>query len=323
LSEVPLRAPAVALTDTAAETLRGIGCVVLAYFLFTVGDAATKWALPEAGVSGAMIGRGIFGVGAIAGLALAQAGPSPWRRLVPRRWGMVLLRAGLSAFVSITWYIAWRTMNLADTYAIGFTAPLIMTLLAVPMLGERIRLRRLAATLVGFGGVLIMLRPGGDMWQPVVLLLLVGIVVMAITRIMTRALATTETPACLALWLLAAHMLAGCVLLPVYPPAGAPGLFTWAALAGVGVANGLGHWVFARGYGLAPVSALAPYEYTMLPFGAFFGLVVFGELPSWSTAIGAAILVGAGLYNAHRERLRRREEQGTGRAAGHRRPATV
>jgi drug/metabolite transporter (DMT)-like permease len=218
---------------------------------------------------------------------------------------MVLLRAGLSSFVSLTWYIAWRSMSLADTYAIGFTAPLLMTLMAVPMLGERIRWRRLMSTLVGFAGVLIMLRPEGEMWKPVVPLLLLGIVVMALTRIMTRQLATTETPPCLAVWLLISHTFAGCLMLPFYPPAGMPSLFTWSALLLVGLANGLGHWVFARGYALAPVSALAPYEYTMLPFGGLFGLLVFAEIPSGSTLLGAAELVGAGLYNWHRERLRR------------------
>jgi drug/metabolite transporter (DMT)-like permease len=303
-SVIAVAAPVV-LTDTASDTLRGIGYVVLAYFMLTVGDVVTKLVLPEAGVSGAMIGRGVFGALGIAGLALAQPVPQPWRMLVPKRWGMVLARALLSSFVSIAWYIAWRTMSLADTYAIGFTTPLLMTLMAVPMLGERIRWRRLMSTLVGFGGVLIMLRPEGEMWKPVVPLLLISIVVMALTRIMTRALATTESPQCLAVWLLISHTLAGCVMLPFYPPAGVPSLLTCSALVLVGLANGLGHWVFARGYALAPVSALAPYEYTMLPFGGLFGLLVFAEIPSWSTLAGAAVLIGAGLYNWHRERVPR------------------
>jgi drug/metabolite transporter (DMT)-like permease len=97
-------------------------------------------------------------------------------------------------------------------------------------------------------------------------------------------------------------------MLPFYPPAGVPSLFTWSALLLVGLANGLGHWVFARGYALAPVSALAPYEYTMLPFGGLFGLLVFAEVPSGTTLLGAAVLVGAGLYNWHRERVRRAAE---------------
>ncbi len=92
------------LTDTASDTLRGIGFVVVAYFLLTVSDVATKLVLPEAGVAGAMLGRGVFGALGIAGLALAQPVPQPWRMLLPKRWRMVLLRAALSAFVSLTWY---------------------------------------------------------------------------------------------------------------------------------------------------------------------------------------------------------------------------
>jgi drug/metabolite transporter (DMT)-like permease len=82
-----------------------------------------------------------------------------------------------------------------------------------------------------------------------------------------------------------------------------PSLFTWSALVVIGLANGLGHWVSAGGYALAPVSALAPYEYTMLLFGGFFGLLVFAEIPSAST------LASAGLYDWHRKRLRRAEER--------------
>ena len=131
-------------------------------------------------------------------------------------------------------------MSLADTYAVGFTAPLIMTVLAVPMLGERIRWRRALSTVVGFGGVLIMLRPGGDLWTPVVLLLLVGTLVMALTRIMTRQLTTTETPECQAFWLLICHTVTGLVLLPSFPGIGPRdrgalagwGWCSWASRAG-------------------------------------------------------------------------------------------
>jgi drug/metabolite transporter (DMT)-like permease len=103
-------------------------------------------------------------------------------------------------------------------------------------------------------------------------------------------------------------------MLPFYPPAGLPSAFTWSALLLVGLANGFGHWVFARGYALAPISALAPYEYTMLPFGGLFGLLVFAEVPSATTLVGAAVLVAAGLYNWHRERVRRTLEQMGGQA---------
>ena len=187
---------------------------------------------PSVGVAGAMLWRGLFGTVTVAAVTIGRSAETGWRRLMPRRWGLVLVRSVLSSFVSVSWYIAWLSMSLADTYAVGFTAPLIMTVLAVPMLGERIRWRRALSTLVGFGGVLIMLRPGGDLWTPVVLLLLAGTLVMALTRIMTRQLTTTETPECQAFWLLICHTVTGFLLLPSFPGAGAIGT---RRLAGAGI----------------------------------------------------------------------------------------
>jgi drug/metabolite transporter (DMT)-like permease len=298
-----------ALTDNASDTLRGIALVVLANLIWTLGDATAKWALPTVGVAAAMMWRGVFGMATVAALTVGRAEAIGWRRLKPRRWGLVLVRSALSSFVSVTWYIAWLSMSLADTYAVGFIAPLVMTLLAIPMLGERIRWRRALSTLVGFVGVLIMLRPGGDLWTPVVVLLLAGTVVMALTRIMTRQLTATETPECQAFWLLVGHTLTGLVLLPVFPGSGLVGLGGWLALAFLGLSSGLAHCAFARGYALGPVSALAPYEYTIMPWGVLAGFLIFGELPSWSTLAGAAVVAAAGSYNVYRERVRRTEER--------------
>jgi drug/metabolite transporter (DMT)-like permease len=295
------------LSDNASDTIRGIALVVLANLIWTLGDATAKWALPSVGVASAMLWRGIFGMGTVAAVTMGRANVAGWRRLVPRRWGLVLARSALSSFVSVTWYISWLSMSLADTYAVGFIAPLIMTLLAIPMLGEQIRWRRALSTLVGFCGVLIMLRPGGDLWKPVVLLLLAGTVVMALTRIMTRQLTLTETPECQAFWLLVGHTLTGLVLLPAFPGSGAVGVSGWLALAFLGLSSGLAHCVFARGYALGPVSALAPYEYTIMPWGVLAGFLIFGDLPSWSTVAGAAVVAASGTYNLYRERVRARE----------------
>lgn len=305
------------LVDDAAATVRGIGLAALAYLIWTLGDTAAKWAIPVAGVGGAMLWRGVFG--AITVAAIARAEPEGWRGLVPVRWGPVILRAVLSAFVSCTWYIAWQEMTLADTYAIGFTAPLLMTLLSVPMLGEKLRWRRMLSTAVGFVGVLVMLRPGGEMWKPVVLLLLGGILAMAVTRIMTRQLSTTETPSCQAFSLMLGHIAAGAIMWAPFPPSGPLGSEVWLALVFLGISSGLAHCVYTRAYGLAPVSALAPYEYTALIWGGIAGFVVFGEVPAWSTLAGAGLVVAAGLYNLHRERVRAardRAAEARGAAAG-------
>ncbi len=292
------------LTDTPADTVRGIALAALAYVIWTLGDTAAKWVLPSAGVALAMFWRGIFGAVTVAAVAAASQPGSIARMLRPVRWQLVLARSAISSFVSIVWYIAWQQMNLIDTYAVGFTAPLIMTILAIPMLGERIHWRRTLSTVLGFLGVLVMLQPGGDLWKPVVILLLVGIVAMSVTRIMTRQLSTTETPECQAFWLLISHVLSGLLILPFFPPGGDMGSIVWVCLVFLGVSSGLAHCVYTRAYGLAPVSALAPYEYTMLLWGGLAGYLVFNEVPSWTTLIGAVIIAAAGLYNLHRERMR-------------------
>lgn len=292
-----------ALRDDAAEAVRGIVIVAVSYILMTFGDVAGKWALLPGGLAAVMIGRGTTGGLTIAALALSEG---DWRRLLPVRWRAVLLRSVLHSGVSLSWYVAWEVIPLADSYAIGFTAPLIMTLLAIPMLGERIRWRRMISTLVGFSGVLLMVRPDSALWNPALLVLVPGIAVMAVTRIMTRQLSTTETAECLAFWLLVAHIPAGgLLLLAGWPPLHAIGPDVWLALAALGVFNGLAHWMMARAYALAPVSALAPYEYTMLIWGGIGGFLVFHEVPDASTLVGAGVVAAAGLYNLHRERVRR------------------
>src|ERR1700722_9556922 len=107
-----------------------------------------------------MLWRGTFGALTVAAFTISTQGPAGLARFRPVRWKMVALRSGLSSFTTITWYLSWRHMQLAETYALGFTAPLIMTVLAVPLLGERIRWRRIVSTLAGFAGVLVMVRPG-------------------------------------------------------------------------------------------------------------------------------------------------------------------
>jgi drug/metabolite transporter (DMT)-like permease len=207
-------------------------------------------------------------------------------------------------------------MGLADSYALGYAAPLLMILLAVPMLGERIGARRLAATAVGFLGMLVMLRPGGDLWTPLSALILLGVVGMAFSRIMARLLATTETPECLAFWLMTFHVPVGLLMLLV--GFDAPGLsaVAFAGLLVLGLSNGVAHWLHSRASALAPVGALAPYEYTGMIWAVVLGYLTFSQVPSWSTLGGAAVVAAAGLFNFLREHRRRLAERSVASAGG-------
>jgi drug/metabolite transporter (DMT)-like permease len=304
------------LRDTGADSVRGILLVNICFFLLTVGDVATIVALPVAGVVGAMLGRGILGGATVAVLAV-RGGGAGLRRLRPVRWRMVMLRSLIHAAATVTWYIAWELhMALADSYALAYAAPLLMLLLAVPMLGERIGLHRAVATGIGFIGMLVMLRPGGDLWTPVSALVLLGVVGMAISRTTTRVLATTETPECLAFWLMAFHVPVGFGMLVFGFAAPGLSLAAFAGLAVLGVTNGVAHWLHSRASALAPVGALAPYEYTGMIWAIGLGYAMFSQIPSWGTLGGAAVVAAAGLFNFLREHRRRVAERSRPAAGG-------
>lgn len=305
------------LGSTGEEAVRGLLLVALAFGVISTADAAVKWVLPEIGPAAAMIWRGLLGGGMVALL-------SRGRGLRPGRRGLLAARSLLHTVVSACWYLAWALgIGLAASYAVAAAAPLLMTLLAIPILRERVGWRRFLSTGIGFAGVLFMLQPGGELWRWESAMLLLATVAMALTRIWTRVLGRTDTPHAIAFWLMAAHVPVGLALLAfpaMWPAAGTPPplLPGWAgclALLWFGAATGLGHLIFARAFALAPVAAIAPFEYSPLLWGTLLGFLIWGEVPAWTTLGGAAVVIGAGLYNLHRERVRRAEERAAHGAA--------
>jgi drug/metabolite transporter (DMT)-like permease len=286
---------------------RGILLVAFGYAVITCSDAAVKWALPQVGIAGAMLWRGVFGAITVAVVAHLQG--IPLARLRPVNTRLIATRSLLHCVVSGAFYAAWFLgMPLADSYAVSSVSPLIMTLLAIPLLGEQVGWRRWTSTLVGFGGVLVMLQPGGALWRWEVGVMLVAVSAMALTRLWTRVLGRTDTPATITFWLMMAHIPVGLALLPAFPPPVSlfPTGGTMLVLAALGCGNAMAHMLFARAFAIAPVSVLAPFEYSPLIWGLPIGLLIWGEWPAPSTFAGAGIVIAAGLYNLHRERLRTR-----------------
>ncbi|TCI00352.1 DMT family transporter [Roseococcus sp. SYP-B2431] len=297
--------------------VRGLSVALAGFVIITLADVAVKYALPTVGVVGALLWRGFAGAGAVALL-------SRGRDLRPRNMRLILLRSALHCASAIVWYLVWlRGYRLADSYAVAAAAPLLMTLLAIPMLGEKVGWRRWTSCFVGFCGVLIMLQPGGDLWRWETIPLLGAVAAMAVSRIWTRVLAATDTPTTIAFWLMLMHIPFGLAALPfpaLWPTTGdGPDLFPSVTMVMLlcffGASNALAHLLFSRGYALASVATLAPLEYTPLLWGLLLGFMIFGEVPAWTTLAGAAVVVAAGIYNVHRERVRRTEERAMRAAA--------
>ena len=289
---------------TGEEALRGIGFILAGYLVVSCADASIKWVLPQVGAAVAMIWRGLVGTLVVLALGAARGGGLGALRPVNRR--LLTIRSLVHCVVSCGFYIAWmRGVGLADSYAIAAACPLLMTLFAIPLLGEQVGWRRWASTCLGFLGVLYMLQPGGELWRWETGLLLAATMLMALTRVWTRILTRTDTP----------DAIAG--FLGVEEPR--PVLPDWLPMAALGffaAANAMAHMCFGRGFALAPVAVIAPIEYSPLLWGVVLGFVLWGEVPAWTTLSGAAVVIAAGLYNVHRERLRRAAERAaaTGKA---------
>jgi len=278
--------------------MRAIGLCLLAHALIALSDVAAKLALQHHGVGEVLFARGALGGLMLGGPMIARNGIAV---LVPRRPRLVLARSTVHCAGSVCWYYAFAVMPLADVYAIGYATPLVVSLMAIPLLGERVGWRLWATTLIGFAGVLVMVRPGGDFWQPATLVILVGIVLVALARVIARRLALIERVDVIVFWLILAHIPVGIVAM-LFAGAVWPTLASFAALFVMTAVNSGGHLLMTRAYALSPLSALGPYEYTTFVWALSFGVLVFHEVPGWATLLGGLIVIAAGLLDLRRAR---------------------
>ncbi len=224
------------------------------------------------------------------------------RSLFLVRWPLHLLRAVLGITVMAAFVYALRTLPLSTAYTIFFIAPLLITGLSVPILGERAGPRRWAAIVVGFVGVLVVLRPTsagvGSLAGLAVLLAALGYAVSAIT---VRVLARTDSSQAIVVWLLVSMALgAGLLALPHWVPIRTADLWL---IAGVGAAGGLGQYTITEAFRQGEASLIAPLEYSALLWGVLLDFSLWGVLPDGMTWVGAVIIVLSGLYLLRRERV--------------------
>lgn len=206
----------------------------------------------------------------------------------------------LVTFTLIWVSLIWTPMTTVTM--VLFTGPLILVALSVPFLGERVGPRRWAAVFIGFAGVLIVLRPGGDVAHWASLLVLGGgAFFYAVYQIQTRKLAGYDDPRTTAVYTILAAFIVATGAIPFYWEAPHSAL-DWGLFILLGVVGGLGHFLIIRAYQHAEASLLGPFDYSQLVGASIFGFLIFGEIPDTWTWVGTAIIIASGLYIAHRER---------------------
>lgn len=223
-----------------------------------------------------------------------------WRRLfTTRRRAVQMARSMLQVSSQMFFFTAIGRVPLADATSVSFTAPLIVAGLAGPVLGERVSPSHWLAIGTGFLGALIIIRPGAGL-SPYLALIVGSAMCYALYQILTRQVAGVDSAETNVTY----SALVGSVVLSVIVPFFwvTPGrAWHWLGLASLGVLGGAGHYFVARAFAAGPASIIAPFHYAQLIWAAVLGYLVFGEVPGAATWVGAAVIIGSGLYIALRE----------------------
>ena len=213
--------------------------------------------------------------------------------------GMHLLRALLTFASMMAFYFTFARLPLADATAMVFTMPLFLIVLAVLFLGERVRLRRTAATATGFLGVLIVLRPGGAALDPVMIVALTIGLTDAAVAVVVKKLAGTERPVTIIFYL----------SLFVLAFAAVPAFFYWrdptwlelGLLASIGALTTFAQVFSIFAWRIGETTAVAPFIYAQLLLAALVGYLLFAEVPDVWTGVGAAVIAASTFYIMRRE----------------------
>jgi drug/metabolite transporter (DMT)-like permease len=285
----------------------GIALKLLSILLFTLMAACVKAAREFVPTGEAMFFRSLFAIPPI--LIYAW-----WRGRVAEAFRVndrfVHLNRGLVGVTAMgLGFAALGLLPLPEQIAIGYAAPLIATALAAVLLGEQVRAFRWAAVAVGFFGVMIMIWPrltvlaSGAFSDAEALgawLALLAAAMTALATIHIRKLTATETTLSIVFWFSVSCTVASLTTIPfgwTFPGGG-----ILAVMVASGLLGGVAQILMTESYRIAPASTLAPFEYSSMVYGLILGWIVFAEAPTAQVLVGAAVVIGAGLYIIHRER---------------------
>lgn len=280
-------------------TLHGIAWLSAGVTCFAAIDAIAKLLSDSMGPIQISWGRYAFFLATLALFTPARI----WRGVVSGpRLKLNLVRATIPTLATTCAVVSLATTPLALFTAVTFAAPLVVTALSGPMLGEHAGVRRWAAVVVGFAGILIIARPWDDSLTVGVVFALALAILFALYQILTRKLAQGGEQRSMLLQVAVIGSVITSIALPFdWTPPDAEG---WAWLIGSGVIHTGSHYCILRAFAIAPASTLAPFIYVQIVGAVILGYLMFGDIPDLSTIAGTAVVIGCGIYIVHRERAR-------------------
>jgi drug/metabolite transporter (DMT)-like permease len=278
--------------------IRGVFSMLGAVFFFSMMDACLKELSSTYAPMQVTFFRGIAGLPVVVAMSLLRG---HWRELIPVRWRLHVLRGCLSVLTLYAFVYAVSELSLADAYSIFLAAPLIVTALSAPMLGERVGWPRWAAIAVGLTGALIMLRPSGASIVTLgAIAALAAATMYALGVILIRIASRTDTAAATVFWtLLVLTIIAGLLSLHGWI-AVQPQHWKWILL--IGITGACGQLLLTDAFRRCEASVVAPFEYSALLWGVMLDWVLWQVLPGQRMLFGSAIVIGSGLYIIWRER---------------------
>ena len=279
---------------------QGIAYMVLGGALLSGNDALSKWLAVELAVTQVWCLRGISALLLIVIVSFVARVERPFAVSRPP---MLALRALLFAGTTLGIVAALSLMPLVNVSAIVFATPLLIAVMSPALLGESQRGYRLVGALIGFLGVIAILKPGSDVFQLASLVAVGAAVLSALRDIVTRVIAQYESAMSILFWSNAAVLIVGLSAgLSPWTDWRAVSLAAWLALLANGALNVAAHFCVVKALSLGEASAVAPFRYTGLLWALVLGVTLFGELPDLLTSIGAVAIVVSGLYLLARER---------------------
>ena len=302
--------------DKTQSNARGIGFLVLAIFIFSFQNIAVKLIGGDYPLLEILIFRSIIAL-PCALLIFRLEGKKGLPKTQQPKLEYV---RGFFLFLSYTThYMGLASMPLAEVESIRFSGPLVITLLSIVLLGEKVKIQRWLALLIGFAGVLFIVRPGSSAFNPGSIFVLISVFFYSLSVIITRKLKTTESSSTMAFYSSLLYLIGAIVLLPLFQLIGeipnahpsvaflfrtwsAPSLIDWLIMSVLGLVWASGIYFNARAYSITPASVASSFEYSNLPINIMWGFLIWHEIPTITTLVGAFLTLLSGLYVLYQER---------------------